>query len=344
MGKENLPATMVAPQFLGEGKIGAIEKPVPEPGPGQLLLQVRANALCGSERGQFYEGTPVTPGHEAAGIVVAAGPGTRTPAGTPGVVFLMDFCGECRNCRLGLTNQCLAKRADMGFNQDGGYGPYELVHENIFFPVDADIPLTDATLLLDIMGTNGHAIRRARLVHPDPQSMVVTGAGPIGLGMAAMAKLTFGADFPVAIADFVPWRLRLAEKLGALPVDLNRQPLAEGLRRHGLEAMDLAMDTSGRQAARQACLGVLAKRGVLVCIGHGEGLSLTVSPELIANERAVLGSEYFCFDELPANLALLRRHREYLGQIITHRYGVDEIEQAFRTFFDGETGKVVIEQ
>lgn len=344
MAELNLPATMIAPRFLGNGKIGVTEKPVPRPGPGQLLLQVRANALCGSERGQFYEGTPVTPGHEAAGFVVAAGPGTHTPVGTPGVVFLMDFCGACRNCRLGLTNQCLAKRADMGFNQDGGYGPYELVHENIFFPIDGDIPLTDATLLLDIMGTNGHAIGRARLVHPDPQSMVVTGAGPIGLGMAAMAKLLFGADFPVAIADVVPWRLRLAETLGALPIDLNRQALAEGLRRHGLAAADLAMDTSGRQAAREACLGVLAKRGVLVCIGHGEGLILNVSPDLIANERAVLGSEYFCFDELPANLALLRTQREYLNQIITHRFGVDEIEVAFRTFFGGETGKVVIEQ
>ncbi|MFN8465309.1 MAG: alcohol dehydrogenase catalytic domain-containing protein [Caldilineaceae bacterium] len=344
MADFHLPAAMTAPRFLGAGKIEAIEKPVPKPGPGQLLLQVRANALCGSERGQFYEGTPVTPGHEAAGVVVAVGPGTRTPAGTPGVVFLMDFCGECRSCRLGLTNQCLAKRADMGFSHDGGYGPYELVHENIFFPVDADIPLGDATLLLDIMGTNGHAIRRARLVHPDPQSMLVTGAGPIGLGMAAMARITFGPDFPVAIADIVPWRLQLAETLGALPIDLNRQPLAEGLRRHGLETVDLTMDTSGKQAARQTCLTVLAKRGVLVCIGHGEGLSLTVSPDLIANERAVLGSEYFCFDELPANLALLRSQRPYLKQIITHRYGVDEIEVAFRTFFGGETGKVVIEQ
>lgn len=340
----HLPATMTAPQFLGAGKIGAVEKPVLRPGPGQLLLQVTANALCGSERGQFYEGSPVTPGHEAAGVVVAAGPATHTAAGTPGVVFLMDFCGECRNCRLGMTNQCLAKRADMGFNQDGGYGPYELVHENVFFPVDADIPLTDATLLLDIMGTNGHAIRRARLVHPDPQSMVVTGAGPIGLGMAAMARLTFGTDFPVAVADVVPYRLHLAETLGALPIDLNRHSLADGLQRHGLVAVDLAMDTSGRQAARQACLGVLAKRGVLVCIGHGEGLSLTVSPDLIATERAVMGSEYFCFDELPANLALLRTQREYIKQIITHRFGVGEIEVAFRTFFGGETGKVVIEQ
>ncbi len=232
----------------------------------------------------------------------------------------------------------------MGFNQDGGYGPYALVHENIFFPIDPDITPSEATLLLDIMGTNGHALRRARLVHPDPQSLLVTGAGPIGLGMAAMAKLTFGAEFPVAIADVVPWRLQLAEGLGARPIDLNQQSPAEGLQRHGLAAVDLAMDTSGKQAARQACLGVLAKRGVLVCIGHGEGLSLEVSPDLIANEHAVLGSEYFCYAELPANLALLRTQRAYLGQIITHRFGVAELELAFRTFFGGETGKVVIEQ
>lgn len=340
----HLPDTAPAPQFLGDGRIQLVEKPVPRPGAGELLLKVKANALCGSERGQFFGGAPVTPGHEAAGVVVAAGPGTHTPIGTQGVVFLMDFCGECRSCRQGFTNQCLAKRGDMGFNRDGGYGPYELVHETIFFPIDDDISPTDATLLLDIMGTNGHAIRRAWLVHKDPQSMVVAGAGPIGLGMAAMAKLTFGSDFPVVICDVVAWRLQLAARLGALPVDLNRESVEKGLRRHGLDTVDLAMDTSGRQAARQACLAVLAKRGVLVCIGHGEELHLTVSPDLIAAERAVLGSEYFCYNELPENLALLRRERAYLQQIITHRFGVEELETAFRTFFGGETGKVVIEQ
>ena len=82
---------MRAPHFVGGGVIQWIEKSVPQPGPGQLLLQVKANALCGSERGQFFKGAPVTPGHEAAGVVVAAGPDTRTSVGTPGVVFLMDL-------------------------------------------------------------------------------------------------------------------------------------------------------------------------------------------------------------------------------------------------------------
>ena len=89
-----LPTTMCVPHFKGGGQIDFIEKSVPTPGPGQLLLQVKANALCGSERGQFFNGTNTTPGHEAAGVVVAAGANTQTKPGTPGVVFLMDFCGE----------------------------------------------------------------------------------------------------------------------------------------------------------------------------------------------------------------------------------------------------------
>ena len=340
----SIPSTMRSPRFKGQGQIDFVEKVVPVPGPGQLLMQVRANALCGSERGQFYNGTEITPGHEASGVVVAAGPDTHTVIGTPGVTFLMDFCGECRSCKLGLTNQCLNKRGDTGFNRDGGYGAYELVSERTFFPVDLDLDLTEATLLLDVMGTSGHAIQRAQRVHPDIQSVLVSGAGPVGLGMLAMAKIIFGHDMPVVISDVVPWRLQLAKRLGGLPVNVKEQSLPEGLRRHQIDQVDVAFDTSGKGAARQMALDALAKRGVLVCVGHGEGLSITVSSDLIAPERTLMGSEYFCFNELPQNLARLRQHRAYLSQIITHRYAPADIQAAFELFFHGETGKVVIEQ
>jgi threonine 3-dehydrogenase len=337
-------ATMRVPHFVGQGRIDFAEKPVGTPGPGQLLLQVKANALCGSERGQFLNGTTVTPGHEAAGTVVAAGPQTHTPIGTAGVVFLMDFCGSCRSCRLGLTNQCLHKRGDMGFTKDGGYGVFELVSEHIFFPVDPDIPLAEATLLLDIMGTSAHAIRRGLHMRADVESMIITGAGPVGLGMLAMAKLLLGEATPVLITDMIPYRLALAERLGGVPIDLSKQSLESGVQAAGFDSVDLAIDTSGKAAARQAAIDALGKRGALVCVGHGEGLSLNVSSMLIAPERAVLGSEYFCFNELPGSLELLRGHRAYLSQIITHRFAVNDIQQAFELFFAGATGKVVIEQ
>ena len=339
-----IPEVMTVPKFEGGGIISFHEKDVPVPGARQLLLQVGANALCGSERGQFYDGSEVTPGHEGAGIVAAAGPDTSTPVGTPGAVFLMDFCGECRSCALGYTNQCLNKRADYGFNVDGGFGVYELVNENVFFAVDNDMTPTEATLLLDIMGTNGHGVRRAQLVRKDIESAVVTGAGPIGLGMLAMLKVMLGFDLPVVITDVIPYRLELAERMGGLPVNVAEMALEAGLKRHGLAEVDAAFDTSGAGAAQRSALDALSQRGALVCIGHGGGLELETSPDLIGPERVVIGSEYFCYNELPDNLERLRNHKDYLMQIITHRMPVSDIQRAFELFFKGSTGKVVIEQ
>jgi threonine dehydrogenase-like Zn-dependent dehydrogenase len=339
-----IPSNCRVPLFVGNQKIQFAEKPVPLPGPGQLLLRVHANALCGSEKPQFFNGTPTTPGHEAAGTVVAAGSDTRTQVGTPGVVFLMDFCGQCRSCRLGFTNQCLQKRGDMGFTRDGGYGQYELIHESIFFPVPAEFSATEGTLLLDIMGTGGHAIERCQLMRPDIESLLILGAGPIGLGVLAMAKIILGRQVDVFLTDIVPYRLELAEQLGGLPIDVSKGTVSAGLKAHGVDAADMAVDTSGKQVAREEGHRALAQRGSLICVGHGEGIALKVSPDIIAPERSVVGSEYFRYDELPANLRRLKQHRSYLNQIITHRFGVDEIQQSFDLFFGGNTGKVIIEQ
>ena len=339
-----IPSQVTVPHFVGNRTIRTTVKPVPEPGPGQLLIRCEANALCGSERGQFANGTETTPGHEAAGTVVAAGAGTKTSVGTRGAVFLMDFCGECRSCKAGFTNQCLQKRGDMGFNRDGGYGVYELLQENLFFPVDDDVSSTEATLLLDIMGTGGHAVRRAQLVHPDIQSVLIPGAGPIGLGLLAMIKLMLG-DIPVVISDVVPYRLQLAEKLGGLPVLASEMSLAEGLRHHGIDAPDVAIDAAGKAAVRDECMASLAHRGVMVSVAHGEGLAINnLYADFVFREMTLIGSEYFAYNETPENYRLLRENRDYLNQIITHCFGVDEIQHAFELFFAGETGKVVIEQ
>lgn len=222
-----IPTTMQTPSFIGEGKVAFVEKPVPVPGTGELLIKVSANAICGSERGQFYGGSAVTPGHEAAGVVVAAGAGTSTLPGTHGVIYLMDFCGECPSCRLGFTNQCRQKHADMGFSHDGGYGPYELISEHIFFALEDDIPLTEATMLLDILGTGGHALRRAQLVRGDIASVAIAGAGPIGLGTLAMARILLGPDIPIYISDVTPFRLALARELAEFRSTCRGNPLPQ---------------------------------------------------------------------------------------------------------------------
>lgn len=328
--------TALAPRFTGAGNIGFADHEYPDPGAGQLLLAVQANALCGTDRNQYYDGSDVVPGHEAAGTVLQAGEGTSTPVGTRGAVFLMDFCGECRSCKLNVTNQCLAKRADMGFTNDGGYGPYELVHESNFFPITDDIEIGNATMLLDVMGTSSHALGRAALVRQDVESVYIAGAGPIGLGLTVMSKLKFGADVPVYISDFSRWRLDFAESFGAIPL------IADDLKAAG--SPDLAFDASGKESARRAALDLISRRGALICVGHGESITIDVSSDLIAPEHAILGSEYFRYDEMPGNLAVLAEHQDLVSRVISHRFPVSEISEAFRLFMTGETGKVVITQ
>jgi threonine 3-dehydrogenase len=332
----SMPIIAVAPRFDGNGKITFGERVYQDPGPSQLLLRVEANAICGTDRAPYYEGSAVVPGHEAVGTVISAGPGTSTVVGTRGAVFLMDYCGSCRSCRLGATNQCLDKRADMGFTHDGGYGPYELVHETNFFPVGDDMSAVSATLLLDVMGTSGHAIGRARLIRPDIESIYIAGAGPIGLGLLLAVQLRLGADVPTYISDLSAWRRDYAAQLGAEPID----PSATS----NLPAADVAFDSTGKAAARRSALDCLTKRGALICVGHGETVTLDVSADLITPERAVLGSEYFRYDEMPENLALLRTHPHVMAKAITHTMPVEQLTEAMEMFFAGETGKVVVTQ
>lgn len=338
-----IPATMNVPRFVGDGKLDWIDKPVPDPGEGQLLLRVGANALCGTDRLQWRFGAgAVTPGHEAAGEVVAAGPGTTTRIGARGAVYLMEFCGACRSCRGGYTNQCYHKARDFGFTADGGYAPYELIAERGFFDVGDDLDLDEATLLLDVMGTSAHAIGRTKLVRQDTASILIAGAGPIGLGIVAMAPLLYGPDVRVFVADVAPYRLKLVESFGAIPILLGRDDPSAVIADHGFIGVDAAYDAAGKADARRMCLDALDKRGVLVCVGHGQGFEIKVSPDLIAPERGILGSEYFRYDELAPNLTLLRDNRTHLARIITHRLPLDRIEEAFELFSSGETGKVLV--
>lgn len=154
-----------------------------------------------------------------------------------------------------------------------------------------------------------------------------------------MAKLILGSDIPVHISDVAPWRLQYAERLGGRPVDASQETALAVL-----TDIDVSFDSTGTATARRAALDLLGKRGVLVCVGHGEGLTLDASADLISPERAVLGSEYFRFEEMRTNLDLLLAHRRELSQIITHTRPVEQISEAFDLFLSGRTGKVVVTQ
>src|SRR5258708_1839757 len=175
--KVSAPTTMRAARFLGEGRIELEMRPVPEPGPGEVLIHVHACATCGSDRRAWDFGSEVTPGHEGSGTVVAAGVGATLPVGTRGAVYLVAYCGECRMCRRGETGACSRKERMIGFTHDGAYADYMVAPERCVLAIDPGMHLDNANMLLDVLGTTFHAIRRSRVAPEEMRAACIMGAG-----------------------------------------------------------------------------------------------------------------------------------------------------------------------
>ncbi|TQK17722.1 propanol-preferring alcohol dehydrogenase [Microbacterium sp. SLBN-154] len=330
----------LVPVFRGQGQIAYTEHEWPDPGPGQLLIRVRANAICGTDREQFLNGSEVVAGHEAAGEVAAAGQNTSTPVGTRGVIYFKEYCGSCRSCAAGHTSLCSQKRASTGMTTDGGYGPWELIAEQQFFAIPDDVPFDLATMLLDAMGTTGHAWKRALHERQDVRSVYIAGAGPIGLGLLLTGRLILPADIPIYVSDFSEWRRNLVAELGGHPLDAADE---ESIRAVG--AVDLTFDSTGKKVARQLAIDLLGNHGVFMVVGGQEGFSFDdVGVELLPRELSILGSEYFDYNEFAGNLDRLQNNRDAVRKLLTHTYPVEQLDQAFATFLSGESGKVVVTQ
>ena len=332
---------MRAARFVGGGRVEIVDLPVPEPGPGEVLVRVEACALCGTDRHALERGAPVTPGHETAGEVVATGPGVDAPGtGVPGVVYLVGFCGACAACRRGWTNVCLDRRQMYGFDTPGGFAEYQVVRADCFLPLDPRVPPGQATALLDLLGTAGHALRRAG--QPNPRRLLVLGCGPIGLGALAMAgALGVAERYGVDLAGH---RLALAERLGAVPVDAaGSDPVAE-LRAAAPDGFDVVVEAAGSTATQRQALELAGPGGRVLIVAHNPRLlELRTSADLIEREVSLVGSEYFPVAELAANQALLLEGRVDPGPLLTHRFPLEKLQDACDAFWSGHTGKVLVE-
>jgi propanol-preferring alcohol dehydrogenase len=228
----------------------------------------------------------------------------------------------------------------LGFDRDGGFAEYVAVPERCFLPVDDRLGLDDAALLLDATSTAMHALRRAGALGSPPPSALVMGAGPVGLG-CLLALQAAGAECVVAV-DVAPFRLRFAERLGALVAE-GGECAEERVRALLPEAPSLVIEASGNPAAQRQALDLLAPGGRMVLLGHSRApLDLWTSRDLIAREKSLLGSEYFDPAEFGPNQQLVLDGRLNPSQLVTHRLPLERIEEAYRMFWGGETGKVMI--
>lgn len=267
--------TMLGAVWYGPRDLRIEELPVPEPGPGQILLRVSRNGICGSdlhtyvgsEHGGASMHVPgVVLGHEFAGTVVERGEGVDDiDDGAVVAVAPIEYCGSCWSCGHGRPNTCRSVALYGGYREPlhGGLAPYVVVSRRAAFPVPAGLDGAEAALA-EPMAVAVHAVRRA----PDLSgaTVVVLGAGPIGL-MTLVTATDAGASL-VVVSEPSRRRAAAAEALGAgAVIDPSASSLTRTVREIvGGEGADVVFDTTAVHDAFNQGIRALRPRGTLVSV------------------------------------------------------------------------------
>lgn len=303
------------------------ERPVPEPGPQEVLIQVSSVGVCGSDVHYYEHGrigshvvtAPLVLGHEASGVVAGLGPGaTRLQVGQrvslePGVP---DF--TCAQCRAGRYNLCPDVRFFATPPIDGAFSEYVTLHEQFAHPVPTRLS-DDAAALLEPLSVGVWACRKARVGPGD--RVLVNGAGPIGL-VAAQTALAYGAAEVVA-TDVNPTRLRLAAELGATAtIDVSGAPLAGA----GYQP-DVLLECSGHPAGIGAAIRAVARAGRVVLVGMG-GDEIPLPLAHVQEHELELTGTFRYANTWPAAIALAASGRVDLDRLVTSRHPLADVEAA----------------
>ena len=315
------------------------------PGIGEALVRIERVGVCGSDV-SFFKGShpyrvyPRVQGHEAAGRVVAFGGDETNGLGVGDLVAIEPLiaCGACYPCRVGRGNCCTALKV-LGAHVDGTFREFVALPLGMLHPAhDLD---ADLAALCEPVSIAVQAVARGR-IGPDDQ-VVVYGAGPIGAAIC-LAAADRGAR--VLCVDLLPSRLQLARSLGA---ERTVNPGEEGVDAVVAEWTDgdgpsVTVDAVGVPAViRQAC-ALVANAGRVVIVGLSEQeVSLPVI-DFTRKEMTILGSRNNA-GRFGDAVALVRRYRERIGAMITHRYPLDCVPEAlaFATEHPAEVEKVMID-
>lgn len=321
-----LPATMRAAVLHGPEQLVIEERPVPVPGPGQVLVRIDAVGTCGSDVhyyrhgriGDFVLTEPMILGHEPSGTVVACGPGaTRHRIGQRVSVEPGTPCGSCAECRIGRYNLCPHMVFYATPPVDGVFCEYAAVHEEFAHAVP-DTLSDEAAALLEPLSVGVWSCRKAGVTPGD--RVLVTGAGPIGL-VAAQTALAFGAS-EVTITDILPQRLERAREFGATAVDVSRTPLAD------LDhEPDVLLECSGVPAVINEAIRTVARAGRVVLIGMG-GDEVPLPLAKIQNYELKVTGTFRYANTWPTAIALAASGQVSLDSLVTHGYGLADAEQA----------------
>jgi L-iditol 2-dehydrogenase len=322
------------------GRMELTRRPVPVPGPGEVLIRVLAVGVCGSDVHCYLHGAvgslrmtgPIVLGHEVAGLIEEVGSGVpESRVGERVSLEPQRPCLACSACLTGTYNLCPEMRFFAAPPTDGALAHFATLPATFAHPLPDDVSL-EAAALLEPVSCAVHSCRQAE-IRPGSR-VLIAGAGPIGLLLVQMARV-FGATV-VAITDPHEEKLRLARELGA-----THTALARDVRDGHPDRYDAFIDACGVEQALLAGIRALGPAGVAVLVGLGKEESLFPADHVLSNEISVRGSFRYR-NTWPLAIELVRSGAVDVEQLVTGRFGLSEAAEALRTTKEPGAVKSVI--
>lgn len=343
--------------FLGERELELREFPDPTPGPGEVVIEMKASGMCGSDLHAYRaaragsgmgaalglggSGGPVIAGHEPCGVVVARGAGvsaTHLPDGARVMNHHYWGCGACKHCRTGWSQLCGKGITVYGVTGNGGHARYMKAPAQTMVPLPDSLSFEEGAAISCGTGTAYGALKRMGL--SGTHTIAVFGQGPVGLS-ATMLAAAMGAR--VIALDVGAERRALAKAFGAQTViDPKASDPVQALKdlTQG-EGVDLALDCSASAEARAAVVRSVKTWGTACFVGEGGDVTLNVSQDLLRRQVTLIGSWTFSSVGQVECAGFIAERRIPLKKLITHRFQLEEAASAYQLFDTQTTGKGV---
>lgn len=323
-------------------RIDFVTRAIEPPKPNQVVIRIISSAICGSDL-HIYKGKhpsaplPVTIGHEFSGEVISIGSEVkRVKLGDRVTVEPVIVCGKCKACRTGNYGYC----ENISFtyrNGDGAMAQYITIEEPYVYKLPEHLSY-DAGALIEPLSVAVHAVRRADIKLGD--KVLVIGAGAIGILIAALCKKDGATE--VAIVDYSQKRLNMALNLGATTaINASEKDVYEVVKEltDGV-GMDKTFECVGREATFNEAMMSLRKNGLATIIGIFENPNISIpATRFITHEIKVQGSQGYCWD-FPVALEMSKEID--IEKLITHRFKLEDLNQAFETCLDKNSGAIKV--
>jgi len=336
----------------GNGEAHIEEWPDPKPAFGEVLIEVKASALCRSDMTIYY-GEPlvgetaageVIPGHEPSGIIKEVGKGVKYfKEGNRVAVTCFLGCGSCKYCRSGEPMLCNEVKF-LGMDRNGGDAELLVVPENVCLLMPKEMSYASGAVSTDAIGNLYATMKEMNVCGDD--LVAVVGIGPMGLSGILAAK---GMGATVIAIDLVQSRLDKAKELGADYIvnakEVNPREFIRNITKG--KGVDKSVDCSGSAAGISTALDIACKHGIVAQIGETGKKKVEINPsdQLIRKKLTWYGSWYFNlsqWDEV-ADFIINKVGNKRVEEIVSHRYPLEEesVSEAFKLFDEHKTFKVI---